>query len=43
MSTKWTNQKLFEQIVENLREDGRLPDILDYALPDYDTEKITTY
>lgn len=43
MKQKWTNWKLFNQIVENLREQGALPDILDYALPGYGTEKITTY
>lgn len=43
MKKKWTNQKLFNQIVENLREDGRLPDILEYSEPAFDEVKVTSY
>lgn len=40
MKKKWTNIKLFEQIVEKLREDGRLPDILEYSRPDFEEKEI---
>lgn len=40
MSTKWTNQKLFEQIVENLRKNDELPDILEYCRPDFEEKEI---
>ena len=40
MSTKWTNQKLFNQIVEKLREGGRLPDILEYSRSDFEKKEI---
>lgn len=43
MKTKWTNKKLFNQIVENLREDGRLPDILEYSEPAFDKVKVASY
>lgn len=43
MKKKWTNIKLFEQIVENLREDGKLPDILEYSRPDLEEEEINSY
>ena len=43
MEMAWTNKRLFEQIVEILKESGSLPDILDYHLGSYDERKITTY
>ena len=43
MTQKWTNQKLFKQIVENLREQGALPDILEYSEPAFFEKEITTY
>lgn len=43
MEMAWTNKRLFEQIVETLKESGSLPDILDYHLASYDERKITTY
>lgn len=43
MRTKWTNKKLFNQIVDNLREDGKLPDILEYDMPAFFEKEITTY
>ena len=39
----WTNKKLFEKVVEKLKESGAMPDILDYGLSAYEEEKITTY
>ena len=43
MKKKWTNKKLFEQIVEKLREDGRLPDILEYSEPAFDEVRVASY
>ena len=43
MRTKWTNIKLFEQIVENLRKNDELPDILEYHMPAFFEKEITTY
>ena len=43
MRTKWTNQKLFNQIVENLREDDKLPDILEYSRPNLEEVVINSY
>ena len=43
MRTKWTNIKLFEQIVENLRKNDELPDILEYIEPAYNEMNITTW
>ena len=43
MTQKWTNIKLFEQIVENLREQGAFPDILEYHMPAFFEKEITTY
>ena len=43
MAQKWTNKKLFEQIVENLRKNDELPDILEYHMPAYFEKEITTY
>lgn len=39
----WTTKRLFEQIVETLKESDSLPDILDYHLGSYDEREITTY
>ena len=41
--SKWTNWKLFNQIVENLREQGKLPDILEYSRPDFEEKEIGSY
>lgn len=43
MKKRWTNQKLFNQIVENLREDGKLPDILEHISPAYVETEVNTY
>ena len=43
MKKRWTNRKLFNQIVENLREDGKLPDILEYSRPDFEEKEIGSY
>ena len=43
MTQTWTNQKLFEQIVENLRKNDELPDILEYHMPAFFEKEITTY
>ena len=43
MKKRWTNQKLFNQIVENLREDGKLPDILEYSEPTLVEKEINPY
>lgn len=43
MTQNWTNQKLFEQIVENLRKNDELPDILEYSEPAFDEVKVTSY
>ena len=39
----WTNKRLFEQIVETLKESGTLPDILDYHLESYDERFINKH
>ena len=43
MRTKWTNIKLFEQIVENLRKNYELPDILEYSKSAYKEVNVTTW
>ena len=43
MRTKWTNIKLFNQIVENLREQGKLPDILEYSEPAFNEMGVGTW
>ena len=43
MRTKWTNIKLFEQIVENLRKNDELPDILEYSEPAFNEVNVTTW
>lgn len=41
--SKWTNVKLFSQIIKILKDRYDLPDILDYYLPAPIETEITTY
>lgn len=41
--SKWTNRRLFNKILEKLDEKGVFPEILDYALPEYESIEIDTY
>lgn len=43
MKKKWTNQKLFKQIVEDLRAHGELPGILEYDMPAFEEEVVDSY
>lgn len=43
MRTKWTNIKLFKQIVEDLRKHGELPGILEYDMPAFEEEVVDSY
>ena len=41
--SKWTNKKLFLEIMEKLKEKELVSDLVDYYLPDYERIEVTNY